>query len=168
METAKFKKIVWCYTRKIAESMNSVISSISEKHGLTMMQTRILMELNQSETHTIGSLADSICVAGTNISAMCKKLEGQGMLERVRKKEDERVVRVILTRLGKETVLEIDREYNDKISQYFVNENEETFDDIILGLQKLNDILQRVSKVENEEIIISSYIEKKIYNPQKQ
>ncbi|MGB7605688.1 MAG: MarR family winged helix-turn-helix transcriptional regulator [Lutisporaceae bacterium] len=150
MEVAEFKKIVWCYTRKIGESMNSVVSPISEKYGLTMMQTRILMELHQYESHTIGSLADSICVAGANISAMCKKLEGQGLLERVRNRADERVVRVVLTSLGKETVLEIDRLYDDKISQYFINENEDTFDDIILGLQKLNDILQKISNVENK------------------
>lgn len=150
MEADDFKKIVWCYTRKIGESMNSVVSPISEKYGLTIMQTRILMELHQYEPHTIGSLADSICVAGANISAMCKKLEGQGLLERVRNRDDERVVRLVLTSLGKETVQKIERLYDDKISQYFADENEDTFDDIIIGLQKLNNILQKISNAENK------------------
>ncbi len=150
MEVAEFKDIVWDYTRKIAESMNCVFSPVSEKYGLTMIQTRILMELHKYEPHTIGSLADSTCVAGANISAMCKKLEGQGLLERARNQEDERVVRVVLTKVGKETVLEIDRLCNDKISQHLVNETEKTFEDIILGLQKLNELLQRINSVENE------------------
>lgn len=150
MEVAEFNNIVWDYTRKIAESMNSVFNPISENYGLTMMQTRILMELNQCESHTIGSLADRICVAGANISAMCKKLEGQGLLERIRNKEDERVVRVILTDLGEKTVLEINRTINNKISQQFIDETEETFDEIIIGLQKLNELLQRLSRADKE------------------
>jgi DNA-binding MarR family transcriptional regulator len=148
MEVAEFKNIVWDYTRKIAESMNCVFSPVSEHYGLTMMQTRILMELHHYESHTIGSLADSTCVAGANISAMCKKLESQGLLERVRNREDERVVRVALTKLGRDTVLEIDRLCNDKISQHLINETEETFEYIIIGLQKLNDLLQRMNNVE--------------------
>jgi MarR family transcriptional regulator, organic hydroperoxide resistance regulator len=145
MQVAEFKNIVWDYTRKIAESMNCVFCPVSEKHGLTMMQTRILMELHQYDSHTIGSLGDSVCVAGANISAMCKKLEAQGLLERIRKREDERVVLVVLSKLGKETVLEIDKSFNDKISQHLMSEADETFEDIILGLQKLNDLLQRIS-----------------------
>jgi DNA-binding MarR family transcriptional regulator len=148
MEVAEFKNIVWDYTRKVAESMNCVFGPVSENYGLTMMQARILMELHQYESHTIGSLANSVCAAGANISAMCKKLEGQGFLERVRNREDERVVRVVLTNLGKETVLSMDKLFNDKISLHLENETEETFEDIILGLQKLNELLQKINKVE--------------------
>lgn len=150
MEVAQFKNIVWDYTRKIGENMNTVFSPVGESYGLTMMQTRILMELYQYESHTIGSLADSVCVAGANISAMCKRLEGQGLLERVRNREDERVVRVVLTKQGKETVLEIDTSFNDKISHHLENETEETFESIILGLQKLNELLQRMNNVESK------------------
>lgn len=150
MEVVDFKNIIWDYTRKVAESMNYVFSPVSENHGLTMMQTRILMELHQYESHTIGSLANSICVAGANISAMCKKLESQGLVERVRNREDERVVRVVLTKLGKETAMEIDRLCNEKISHCLINEKEETFEDIITGLRKLNELLQRMSKVEKK------------------
>ena len=143
MEVAEFKNIIWDYTRKITESMNCIFSPISESHGLTMMQTRILMDLYHCGPHTVGSLAESICAAGTNISAMCKKLEGQGLVERVRNREDERVVRVILTEQGKETVMQIDKMCNDIISMYLVNEAE-YFEDIIIGLQKLNELLQKI------------------------
>jgi len=150
MEVSEFKNIILDYTRKIAESMNCVFSPACENHGLTKMQIRILMELHQCGSHTIGSLADSICVAGANISAMCKKLECQGMVERVRNREDERVVQVVLTKLGKETVWEIDELFNDKISQYLRNETEENLEDIILGLQKLNELLQKISNNEKK------------------
>lgn len=150
MEVADFKNLVWDYTRKIAESMNCIFSPVGEKYGLTMMQLRILLELCQCGSHTVGSLADRTCIAGTNISAMCKKLEAEGLLERVRNRQDERVVLVALTRLGEDTVLEIDRLCNEKISQHLSNETEETFEDIVSGLQKLNDLLLKINKFEKE------------------
>jgi len=150
MDVTDFKKCIWDYTRKITESMNCIFSPVIESHGLTMMQARILMDLHHCGSHTVGSLADSICAAGTNISVMCKRLEGQGLVERVRNREDERVVRVVLTELGRKTVMEIDRQCNYKILRYLASEEEETFEDIIKGLQKLNILLQRIN--ENEHI----------------
>ncbi len=145
MEVSEFKNIVWDYTRKIAESLNCVFGPVSEEYGLTIMQTRILMELYHFESHTIGSLADRTCIAGANISAMCKKLQSRGMVERIRNREDERVVMVALTGLGKKTVLEIDKMCNEKIARHLENETDETFEDIILGLKKLNELLQRIN-----------------------
>lgn len=144
MEVAEFKNVVFDYTRKINESLNGVFGPAIGNRGLTMMQTRILMELHHCESHTIGSLADSVCAAGANISAMCKKLEGQGFIERIRNRKDERVVRVVLTRLGKETAWEINELFNERISQYLKDEPEETFEDIILGLHKLNELLKKI------------------------
>lgn len=146
MNVCEFKNIMWDYTRKISERMSTAFCPICEKQGLTMMQARILVELYRYESHTVGSLADSICVAGANISPLCKKLEGKGFLERVRNQEDERVVKVALTQVGKEIVLEIDTSLNEKILQQIEGESEEFFDDIVLGLQKLNTLLERVSK----------------------
>lgn len=151
MEASEFKNVIFDYTRKINESLNSAFNPVIENRGLTMMQTRILMELYRSESHTIGSLADSICAAGANISAMCKKLEGQGFIERIRNRKDERVVRVVLTRLGKETVWEINGLFNEIISEYLKDEPEETFEEIILGLKKLNEMLTRINSLKQGE-----------------
>ncbi|MEA4847772.1 MAG: MarR family transcriptional regulator [Clostridiaceae bacterium] len=147
MEVAEFKNIVFDYTRKINENMNNVFSPAIENCGLTMMQTRILMELHHGESHTIGSLAESICSADANISAMCKRLESQGFIERIRNRKDERIVCVVLTKQGKETVSEIEKMFSEKISDYLEGE-EETFDNIILGLQKLNEMLIRIRNIE--------------------
>lgn len=150
MDVSDFKSFMWDYTRKISESMNNAFCPICEKNGLTMMQVRILVELYRFRSHTVGSLADSISVAGANISPMCKKLECMGFLERIRNQEDERVVKVALTQMGKEVVFEIDTSLNEKILHQIEGESEETFDDIVLGLQKLNDLLERVSRASME------------------
>lgn len=146
MEVPDFKNKVWDFSRKLAESINHLYEPVIEKCGLTLMQARILIQLQQCGAHTIGSLGKSTCVAGANTSAMCKKLEGQGLVERIRDQEDERVVKVALTQLGEETVSEIDQILNNRLSQYLLNEKKEDMETIILGLQKLNDLLQRISR----------------------
>lgn len=144
MNVSEFKDIIWDYTRKINENTNNIFNPVCEEYGLTMMQVRILMELYKCESHTIGSLAEGTCAAGTNISAMCKKLENMGLLERFRDKSDERVVKVALTEKGDGIVLGINSFFNVKISENIGEEMEESFDDIIRGLQKLNDLLQKI------------------------
>ena len=145
MNVSDFKNTMWDYTRKISDSMNNAFCPICEKYGLTMMQVRILVELYNCESHKVGSLADSVSIACANLSPMCKKLESKGFLERVRNQDDERVVKVVLTKTGKEIVFEIDTSLNEKILQQTDGKSEETFNAIILGLQKLDMLLQQIS-----------------------
>lgn len=144
MDIDAFKKILWEYTRKIAENTNLAIQPLCEQHGLTMLQVRILIAVYQHDRHTIGSLANQIHMAGTNISTMCKKLENMGYMERVRDPEDERVVKVTLTETGREVVRKIDAELTEKVSTYIQFETEETIENIIVGLQKLNGLLEKM------------------------
>jgi len=148
MDVSDFRKVIWSYTRKINENMNQIFNPICEQYGLTILQLRILMEIYKHVSHTVGSLAESICVAGTNISAMCKKLEQMGLLKRVRDQEDERVVRLVLTAKGNQVVWETDQLLNERISQNMDDDLSGTFDDIFKGLKKLNDLLQRIASAD--------------------
>lgn len=149
MDISDFKNIIWDYTRKINESTNNIIYPICDKCGLTMLQVRILVELCADEAHTIGSLGASMNIAGANMSAMCKKLEKMGLLKRYRDKNDERVVKVALTEKGNDIVIHVDRVLSEKILKNIGDETEETFNNIIIGLKKLNDLLQKISSNEN-------------------
>lgn len=144
MEVSEFKYIILDYIRKISENGNCIFSPVCEEHGLTMMQVRVLTELYQSGSHTIGSLASDTCAAGANISAMCKKLEKMEFLKRLRDQEDERVVKVALTDKGYGIVTEIDRTLNNKFSEQIKDMDEETLNDIITGLEKLNILIQKL------------------------
>lgn len=146
MDLEEFKQYLWDYSREINENTNKVFNPIIEQFGLTTLQFRILMEIRQSGSHTIGSLANEIKMAGTNISTMCKKLEKMELLERIRKPEDERVVLVILTQKGKEIVTEIDQVIIKKISLYTKSESEQTMNEIIIGLKQLNRLLQKMGQ----------------------
>ncbi|WIV13793.1 MarR family transcriptional regulator [Proteiniborus sp. MB09-C3] len=150
MDVSDFRNIIMDYTRQITDSLGNILSPLCDQYGLTMLQLRILMELYQYGSHTVGSLANNMKVAGANISPMCKRLESKRLLERIRDQEDERVVKIALTKMGKDMVLEIDKELNEKFSQQINNETEEAFEDIILGLEKLNTLLQKINQTENK------------------
>ncbi len=147
MDICEFKNLIWNYTRQISENVNNVFCPICEEQGVTMLQSRILLELHLHEIHTIGSLATGIYVAETNASAMCKKLENQGLLRRFRDCQDERVVKVRLTDQGAALARAIDLAMNQKFDSIF-QDSDANFQEIIKGLQKFNALLQKLSQAE--------------------
>ncbi|OCA83015.1 hypothetical protein A8F94_17875 [Bacillus sp. FJAT-27225] len=152
MDVVEFKNLLWDYTRKINESTNILITSLCGHHELTIVQVRILVEIKKDGTHTIGSLAQRLNMAGTNISTMCKKLESMGYMERIRDRIDERVVKVALTNKGKMVVEEIDKMLVEKISSSTRDVPEEKLQVIITGMMKLNEILESANNSESKRI----------------
>ncbi len=150
MEISEFKNIIWDYTRKIEESANTALGNMGAIHGLTAMQLRILMEVNRKDCCTIGGLAENVCIAGTNLSTMCKKLEKQGYLERKRDIKDERVVRISLTIMGRNVVCGLDEYFTRGISR---NISKECFENIIFGMECLNNLLKEMGSLTKEEEI---------------
>lgn len=144
MDVIYFKNIVWNYTRKISEKTNSLINTLCEHHGITTLQGRILIEIQQHGSHTIGSLANKLNIAGTNISTMCKKLESKGFIKRVRDEGDERVVKVALSDKGISVVEEINQELVEKISNSIQGKTDQSLKDIINGLKQLNELLEKM------------------------
>lgn len=145
MNISEFKKVIWEYTRKINENTNRFFNPIFEEYGLTMLQARVLMELYYNGSSSIGNLAESIYAAGANISTICKKLEKEGLVERSRRQEDERIVMVILTDRGNKILLEIDERLDKVIAERIRQDSEKACQEIISGIKKLNDLLQKIA-----------------------
>ncbi len=146
MEIESFKNLMWHYTRQINEHTNNVFNPIFATHGLTMLQARALMELKRvPEPHTIGNLAQNIYAAETNISTLCKKLENKGLVKRVRDQVDERVVNVVLTEKGMETVRELDDMLDQRIARHLEEEQDEVLEEIIKGFERFNRLMQRIA-----------------------
>ncbi|NWQ42877.1 MarR family transcriptional regulator [Bacillus sp. EB106-08-02-XG196] len=144
MDVIDFKNILWSYTRQINERTNNLIITLCEHNGITTLQGRILLEIDRHGSHTIGTLASRLHIAGTNISTMCKKLEGKGLIVRVRDEFDERVVKVAFSEKGKSVVEEINQELIEKISNSIQGETDQSLNEIINGLKKLNELLEKM------------------------
>lgn len=85
-----------------------------------------------------------MCAAGTNVSALCKRLEREGLLERSRDPRDERVVHITLTGEGRRTVDEVDA----LVTRAFPLLNEEDAEVILDGMQRLSLLLQKRDSIQ--------------------
>ncbi|MCR1897633.1 MarR family transcriptional regulator [Irregularibacter muris] len=147
MKVVKFKNEIWDLLRCVNENMESVFRPIGEHYGLTIMQTRILIEINQDEEHTVGTLGNTFGLTSGNASSMCKKLEKMGFLQRIRSEKDERRVKLVLTQLGESTISNIDRELQGKYQPILETKNQDDFEAIIYGLKQLTSILEEMKKL---------------------
>lgn len=144
MDALGFKKEIWDLLRQITGELEEAFRPVTESSCLTLNQIRILMELRETGEQTVGVLGKSLRMAGGNISAMCKKLDADGFLERVRAVEDERVVRVRLSEKGRNVVDQV-LEFLGKRMNCAARQMENgDMEDILRGLQKLYTLMEQM------------------------
>lgn len=107
MTLEEFNGQLWPLLRQINDSINALLRPVCDRQGLTPIQLRALLAIRQQPC-TVGELGRSICMADTNVSALCKRLERRGLLRRVRGSRDERVVHLELTGAGLLLAQELD------------------------------------------------------------
>ncbi|SIT35852.1 Organic hydroperoxide resistance transcriptional regulator [Paraburkholderia piptadeniae] len=74
---------------------------ILEELGLTYTQYITVIALWEEDDQTVSSLGEKLFLESNTLTPILKKLEGMGYLERQRDPEDERQVRVSLTKSGR-------------------------------------------------------------------
>jgi len=141
MVTEAFKRSLLDYSKKINDCTNTLLNQEAVRHGLTAMQLRLLMELYNDGALTVGEVAAQMGQAGTNVSTMCKKLEARGLVNRRRSEADERVVMVVLTRVGEDEMKEINEVFNKKINRMMEAVDEAELKAMLNGLKKFSDLL---------------------------
>ena len=107
MTLEEFNGQLWPLLRQINDSINALLRPVCDRQGLTPIQLRALLAIRQQPC-TVGELGRSSCMAATNVSALCKRLERRGLLRRVRGGRDERVVHLELTGAGLLLAQELD------------------------------------------------------------
>lgn len=130
------------------DAVNYNLNHCASLYGLSGMQLRILLEIEQNGPHTVGSLANNVLIAGANISSICKKLESMEMLTRIRDHEDERVVRIDLTPKSKSIMREVNEYYEKKFVRAMGDDPGENLDVIIAAMEKVNELLSKMNKEE--------------------
>ena len=98
----EFNNSIFSMIREISHKIDILLQDTATELGITTLQLKMLITLYSTGNEvSIGNLGKAIGVTGGNISNICKKLEKQGFVERIRSVDDERVVNVILTDNGK-------------------------------------------------------------------
>ena len=105
------------YNRDIDNTIQEELRPYCYKHKITYLQYQILAVLFEDGAQTIGDLSEKMSMDTGNMSAQCKRLEQKGYTLRMRKKFDERVVDVSLTRNGRLVITEL----NDILNKRYKN-----------------------------------------------
>jgi DNA-binding MarR family transcriptional regulator len=74
----------------------------SKRFGLTGSQSAVLRAILAHGALSSAELSRKLCVTPSNITGVIDRLEKKGLVERVRQREDRRVVLITLTESGKE------------------------------------------------------------------
>ncbi len=139
-----FENEIWDFLRTITEGMANAFRPIVEEYGLTLMQTRILVEVKDGAPHTIGSLGSIIGLSSGNASSMCKKLEAAGFLRRIRTPEDERFVKLALTRHGEDTIYRIEEDLERRYGVFLEYKGEQEYQRFIECMENVKAFMQEM------------------------
>ena len=114
MNFITYKNLIDKYNRNIDNAIQEELRPYCYKHKITYLQYQILAVLFEEGALTIGDLSEKMSMDPGNMSAQCKRLEQKGYTLRLRKKFDERVVDVSLTRSGRLVITELNDILNKK------------------------------------------------------
>ncbi len=137
----EFNNSIFSMIREISHKIDILLQDTATELGITTLQLKMIINLYATgESVSIGNLGRAIGVTGGNISNICKKLEKQGFVTRVRSEEDERVVNVKLTDKGDEAA--------ERVGHYFDEiRSDIPTDGIDINLQTIIDELNELDKL---------------------
>lgn len=137
----EFNNSIFSMIREISHKIDILLQDTATELGITTLQLKMLITLySVGKEVSIGNLGKAIGVTGGNISNICKKLEKQGFVERIRSVDDERVVNVILTDNGKSAA--------EKVGVYFDQiRSDIPKDNINVNLQTIVDELDALDEL---------------------
>ena len=125
MNFITYKNLIDKYNRDIDNAIQEELRPYCYKHKITYLQYQILAVLFEDGALTIGDLSVKMSLDTGNLSAQCKRLEQKGYTLRMRKKFDERVVDVSLTRSGRLVISELNDVLNKRYKTKWNNLSEE-------------------------------------------
>lgn len=98
----------------VQQKSRAFVDHLTKQEALSQNQLMLLVQLRLAGSLKITDVAEWFVITPGAASFMCDKLEGMGLLERVRNAEDRRVVRIRLTEAGIERVYSLFADYKDE------------------------------------------------------
>jgi len=119
----------------------------AKKHGLTLEQFHLLIELDELELDiisedalppTIGEIATDIGNAPHTLSGRIKRLEKKGLIKKVKDEKDLRINRVVFTEKGRNMIENIKEEVSSVFIKNTLKMDEKSLNNLLEGLEELN------------------------------
>lgn len=141
MDSREFFEHLHTLMRSVKTAFSDRLAPIYKSLDLAPSQIGVLRILRKCGGISIGDISAKLGMPDSNISAICRRLEKRGLLERTRDEDDQRVVNVTLTQeallLLKQLEEEVERIYMAYIDRISPGDKE----DIIAAFEKLERII---------------------------
>ena len=132
--------------------MDKGLKKYFSKHEITVSQLAIVNILTKKEMVKLNELSEELKITPTAVSLIIDRLEAQDVVERVRSKDDKRVVYAKLCDKFKAIHGNLDNNVNSFLALLLSTKKESEIQKILEGLELLKDLL------ESSEDIISAHI----------
>lgn len=91
----------------VQHKSQAFVDRINRQESLTQNQIMLLFQLRLTGKLNITDISERFVITPGAASSMCDRLEEAALIERVRIKEDRRVVNIILTEQGERRILDL-------------------------------------------------------------
>ncbi|QGU94357.1 MarR family transcriptional regulator [Clostridium bovifaecis] len=137
----------WTRIPLLIKSVNQLIShSIKElfdETGLTTPQIMVLSTLGKNGSMKLSDISEKLNLSNSTISGIVDRLEKQDYVERIRSKEDRRVVYVSVCEKSKNIMhTAIHEKIQESLRKKLTKADQGQIDDIIKGLEILKELLK--------------------------
>lgn len=129
--------------RKIVRSINLESKKIQKEYGVSIPQVLCLNYLYRSTNYqsTQGKIRQFLNLNSSTISGIINRLEKKGLLAKLPKQGDKRVVNIVLTSAGAELLQQIPELLHEELSQKLEKLSQQQFKEIERGLDALVNLL---------------------------
>jgi DNA-binding MarR family transcriptional regulator len=129
--------------KDVMAKMKNRIGSHFKEMNLTGPQGMLLGTLAHNGEMKVSDLSESLGLSNSTVSGILDRLENQGLVERIRSKEDRRVVYVKITDEFKKHSQKHFEEVNKLIEQMMDKAAPEELDTIFKGMDTLKKVMER-------------------------
>lgn len=140
---AEFEKRLYQFYRFLYVKIETATAEILSREGLTVIQLRILAELEMTGGSSVGDLGVRLGMNTGNCSSACKRMEARGLLCRTRLREDERIVRVALSPEGAAALRRVFQHLHERQAPALSRLTQEEQDTLMDGMDRMEAYLKQ-------------------------
>ncbi len=123
--------------RRVIRATDMHSKRLAKTSGLTAPQILLLQAVNRLEGASQGELASEVSLSQATVTSIMDRLEGRGLVERVRSTVDKRRVHVHLTELGQVTLRDAPTPLQEQFARQFDHLQDWEQNMIVTALQRV-------------------------------
>ncbi len=143
MSQYSFEAMVMYGFKEIDAFFSEFFEAFMNEYKLNAIQIKAIMEVKISKAISMKDLCDRLGMSKSNLSPVCKKLEGLKLLKKTRDFHDQRIVNLEITPAGEEVLSALCSQIKEYTRPYFEKLTEEEKESVIEGFRILLESMNR-------------------------